>query len=292
MATNETAERIVARLYELEKRFGMRVLYACESGSRAWGFPSSNSDYDVRGIYLFPRDAYLMLERPPETLSVIEGDLDIHLWDIYKFMTLAQRSNPSALEWIGANEVYVKAPLTLRQHWIMAEDHHWWSRQRLMHHYLGLAKSEYHKYIADRTQERVKTKAYFYVIRPLFILEWLFRYNTLPANQNLMVLVSLLTWGDMNPDHSARFSPEIRSAIATLAFEKIRGDEFDAHQRVPLLDAFIERELEHWKTIQAEWDVKEKPVAIYAGHASMTLLDLHEHNARRRALKPLDTLPE
>lgn len=289
MATIADEKRIRERLAKLERQQGCLVLYAVESGSRTWGFASPDSDFDVRGITLYPRDVYLMLERPPEVINFIEDDLDISFWDIYKFMSLAQRSNPSTLEWIGASQVYVKAPATLRHHWTMVDDHHWWSRQRLMHHYLGLAKSEWHKYIADRTSDRVKTKAYFYVMRPLFILEWLFRYNTLPVNQNLLTLMTMLTWGDK--ERGYRINQEVRSALGMLVLEKGQGSEFDAHQRVPLLDDFIECEFEYWKAIQAEWDMKEKLPAIYEGHANTTLWELHKQYAQG-ALKPLDSRPE
>jgi hypothetical protein len=54
--------QIVAELHELENSERVRILYACESGSRAWGFPSANSDFDVRFLYVHPGKAQSWIE--------------------------------------------------------------------------------------------------------------------------------------------------------------------------------------------------------------------------------------
>ncbi len=72
----------------------VRLLYACESGSRAWGFASTDSDYDIRFLYVHPKDAYLQLDYPQDTLDRIIGDLDISGWDIFKALRLLRKSNP------------------------------------------------------------------------------------------------------------------------------------------------------------------------------------------------------
>lgn len=267
----EAQARIVRRLGALEQHYGMRLLYACESGSRIWGFPSRNSDYDIRGIYMYPQDMYLRLDDPPETIALIEDDLDIHFWDIYKFMTLAQRSNPSTLEWMTSPQVYIQPPALLRNHWNFVHEQHWWATNRLMHHYLGLARGEWKKYILER--DAVKTKAYFYIVRPLLLLEWLTRHDTLPPTQDLLLLMTMLTY---DAEDHARLTPEVRGAIARLALEKRKGREFDAHQRVPLLDEFIACELEYWDATRATWDVKKPLPLIYGGHANFTVLELHQ----------------
>ena len=51
-------DRIMKKLDEIEKTEEVRILLAVESGSRAWGFASTDSDYDVRFIYFRPEDEY------------------------------------------------------------------------------------------------------------------------------------------------------------------------------------------------------------------------------------------
>ena len=100
------------KLLELQFRENVVVLYACESGSRAWGFPSEDSDYDVRFIYLRPRDWYLSVdfERKRDVIELpISGKLDISGWDFRKALQLFYKSSPVLLEWLGSPIVYLEA---------------------------------------------------------------------------------------------------------------------------------------------------------------------------------------
>lgn len=75
-------EVIQEKLREIELRENVKVLYAVESGSRAWGVASPDSDYDVRFIYVRNQKDYLRLD---EVRDVIEWQLDevldINGWD-------------------------------------------------------------------------------------------------------------------------------------------------------------------------------------------------------------------
>lgn len=83
-------------LQSIQEQETVRVLYACESGSRAWGFPSRDSDYDVRFIYVRPRDWYLSvdLERRDVIERPISDRLDVSGWDLRKALQLLRKSNP------------------------------------------------------------------------------------------------------------------------------------------------------------------------------------------------------
>ncbi len=97
-------DEILTHLEVIEARESVRVLYACESGSRAWGFPSADSDYDVRFIYLHPRDWYLAidLERKRDVIeSPITDHLDVSGWDLRKALQLLRKFNPPLMEWLG-----------------------------------------------------------------------------------------------------------------------------------------------------------------------------------------------
>ncbi len=97
----------------IESTYGCRVLFTMESGSRAWGFASPDSDYDVRGVYVKPLDWYLQLKNDiPDTIEkTFPGDLDISLWDLRKALAHTVKSNPSFLEWLGSPIIYRNSEL-------------------------------------------------------------------------------------------------------------------------------------------------------------------------------------
>ena len=88
-------ENIITIFKEIEERKKIKILYACETGSRAWGFPSPDSDYDVRFIYMHERDWYLSLNDRDDTVETMQGDLDITGWDLKKSLVLLKKSNES-----------------------------------------------------------------------------------------------------------------------------------------------------------------------------------------------------
>lgn len=106
-------ERIVKALAEMETRHGCRILFAVESGSRAWGFASPDSDYDVRGVFVRPLDWYLQLrdDLPDTVVESLPGDLDVSLWDVKKALVQLSKSNASFLEWLGSPIIYRDAGL-------------------------------------------------------------------------------------------------------------------------------------------------------------------------------------
>ena len=92
---NEINTRIISSLREIEGEKGVKILYACESGSRAWGFPSADSDYDVRFVYVQPVKRYLSIRKRRDVIEVsADGKLDISGWDLQKALLLLRKSNP------------------------------------------------------------------------------------------------------------------------------------------------------------------------------------------------------
>ena len=106
--TNAEKERVSDALRDIESRRGCRVLFAVESGSRAWGFASPDSDYDVRGVYVKPLDWYLQLKSEVADTIVEElpGEIDVSLWDLRKALLQMAKSNASFLEWLGSPTIY------------------------------------------------------------------------------------------------------------------------------------------------------------------------------------------
>ena len=95
-------DRIIEELKKIEEKENIQIIYAVESGSRAWGFAGTDSDYDVRFIYVHNLDYYLKLEDTRDVLEYPINDLlDISGWDISKTLKLAHSSNPSLYEWFN-----------------------------------------------------------------------------------------------------------------------------------------------------------------------------------------------
>ena len=163
-------ELIQEKLREIEQREECRILLAVESGSRAWGFASPDSDYDVRFIYVRPEKAYLRLDRTRDVIEVpINGELDINGWDIDKTLRLLHKSNPTVFEWFSSPIIYQTSSFADQFRPIMQK---YFSSKAGLWHYLHMAEGNYRDYLRG---EMVRAKKYFYVLRPIiackFILE-------------------------------------------------------------------------------------------------------------------------
>ena len=102
---------ILSRLSSIESAQDVKILYACESGSRAWGFASPDSDYDVRFVYVHKRDWYLSfdVERQRDVIECsIEDDIDCSGWDLRKALQLFARTNGALLEWLNSPIRYLE----------------------------------------------------------------------------------------------------------------------------------------------------------------------------------------
>ena len=95
----ELFDEAKARLRRIEAAHGIRILYACEAGSRSWGFPSPTSDYDIRFIYVSPLKSYLRLTPMPDTITLPQDELwDIQGWDLRKCLHLLKKGNVSVIQ--------------------------------------------------------------------------------------------------------------------------------------------------------------------------------------------------
>lgn len=168
-------ELIISKLKQIEKDYNVRVLLAVESGSRAWGFASPDSDYDVRFIYVRPEKEYLRLEAVRDVIELpINDELDINGWDLQKTLRLLYRSNPTLFEWFSSPIVYVETEFVDRFRKIMTD---YFSTKKSLYHYISMAESNYREYLKG---EMVKAKKYFYVLRPVLACRWVMERKTLP----------------------------------------------------------------------------------------------------------------
>ena len=221
-------KRIQATLSDLERAEGARIFYACESGSRAWGFASPDSDYDVRFLYLRPRNWYLSID-VEEKSDVIErpgGELDILGWDLRKALKLFRKSNPPLLEWLRSPMVYVDKFEIADQLRRLLPEHY--SPTACLYHYLHMAKGNFREYLQG---DIVWLKKYLYVLRPLLAIRWI------EAGRGIVP-----TELDALLNHTVE-SPDVKREILLLVERKKRGAELDRGPRVPVISEFIEREL-------------------------------------------------
>ncbi|WP_229416913.1 nucleotidyltransferase domain-containing protein [Massilia eburnea] len=229
MIPEDIREEIMRRLAAAEAEHDVRILLAVESGSRAWGFASPNSDYDVRFIYAHRPEWYLSVDLE-ERRDVIEykivDDIDLNGWDVRKALRLFRRSNPAFVEWI-------QSPILYRSHGGFADAARTllpkvYSCESGAYHYRNMAKTNYRGYLRA---EMVPLKKYFYVLRPLLAVRWLERY-AIAAPIEFEKLLHLLE-GEM----------QLLEAIATLLEKKKAAPEMGLSEPVPCLNRFIEAEL-------------------------------------------------
>lgn len=168
-------ETILEKLDEIEKRESIKILHCIESGSRAWGFASPDSDYDVRFIYVRPKNFYLRLDRTDDVIEwQLDDTLDISGWDLKKALILLHKSNPTLFEWNSSPIVY-----RTTDEWqkISAVINRYFVAKSGLYHYLSTAKRNYSEYLKGET---VKLKKYFYILRPLLACKWILAEGTPP----------------------------------------------------------------------------------------------------------------
>jgi len=211
-------EEILRRLKRAEAEHGVRVLYACESGSRAWGFASPDSDYDVRFIYAQDRDWYLSfdVERCRDVIEYpIVDDIDCSGWDIRKALYLFTRTNGALLEWLHS-------PITYLERGSMANDLRCLAPRSvnataLCYHYSHMARGNAREYLFN---DKVRLKKYFYVLRPLLAIRYIEHGKGIPP-VGFEALVEAVA-----PD-------EIRASIVALLKLKRNTEELGLGDPIP-----------------------------------------------------------
>lgn len=243
MNTNATT-LITNRLEELEQQHGFRILYACESGSRAWGFASADSDYDVRFLFAWPRDRYLSVFPPREDvdLAIDEDNLDLSGWDLRKSLRLLRKSNGPLIEWLHSPIVYrqIEAVERLRA---LAVDI--FCPRSCAAHYLGLSK----KMITalEEKPDEATAKRYLYALRSLLAAGHVLRVGT-PAPVAFSELVA-----------ATDLTSAVRGEIDAMIREKSSGNESDAIEAQTLLDEFLKNEHQTLSTVLDQMPDKLDP---------------------------------
>ena len=252
MNENEITLSIKEKLTQIEQRENIRILYACESGSRAWGFASPDckaetcysacktaesrpksvacldqtySDYDVRFIFVRPVEDYLRVKELPDFIDAELNEVyDINGWDLKKFFKQLYKSNPVLFEWANSPIFY-----RTTQEWesVKAIMKEYVLQVAMIHHYRGMAKSNVRSNFAT---SEVVLKKYLYVLRPVLACVWIMQKHTVPPTEFMKLVEEVL------PE-------ELKALVDELLAVKLKSGEKEKGARIPQIDLFIESKL-------------------------------------------------
>ena len=252
MKENEITLSIKEKLSQIEQRENIRILYACESGSRAWGFASPDckaetcysdcktaetrpksvacldqtySDYDVRFVFVRPIEDYLRVKELPDYIDAELNDVyDINGWDLKKFFKQLYKSNPVIFEWADSPIVY---RTTSEWEHVKANMQDFVLQVAMIHHYRGMAKSNVRSSFAT---SEVVLKKYLYVLRSVLACVWIIQKHTVPPTEFMKLVEEV-------------FPEELKALVDELLAVKMKSGEKEKVARIPQINLFIESKL-------------------------------------------------
>ncbi|TVP78348.1 MAG: nucleotidyltransferase domain-containing protein [Puniceicoccaceae bacterium] len=176
---NPSMQAIISkRIKDIQQERNCRILFACESGSRAWGFPSPNSDYDARFVYVHPLEWYLQITERKDTIErMLPDDLDLAGWELRKTLHLFSGCNLALNEWIGSPLFYTEPNTPLLSE-LRALIPAFFNSKKATYHYLSMAQNTMQaEWSLDN---RIKIKKLFYILRPLCACRWIANQQSMP----------------------------------------------------------------------------------------------------------------
>lgn len=218
---------IKEKLREIEIANVVKILYACESGSRAWGFASPDSDYDVRFIYVHPKEYYLGIDEQRDVIELPINDLlDINGWELRKALRLFRKSNGPIYEWLQSPIVYQSDSGFIKD--ITGQMPHFFSARAMMHHYLSMAKTVVDNELSGY---EVKLKKFFYALRPVLACLWMIKNNEVPPME--FGKLRMLFPGDVN------------RIVGDLLIQKAQVDESYKIKPIMEIHRWLGNQIEH-----------------------------------------------
>lgn len=219
--------RVLEALEQIEHDHDVKVLFACESGSRGWGFASPDSDYDVRFVYVHRLPWYLRVEAQRDVIELpISDELDVSGWELRKALRLLRKSNPTLLEWLDSPVLYREEASAAKRMRTLATQ--FFSTAKGRYHYLAMAKKNFRGYLQG---ESVRLKKYLYVLRPLLAMQWIDAGRGMPPMRFAELAEAMVDDLDL--------LDEINRLLAI----KMQAGEAEYSPRWPLIHAFIEKTL-------------------------------------------------
>lgn len=236
-------EQIQIELRRLEREKDIKVLYAVESGSRAWGFASKDSDWDVRFIYVHRPEWYLSIDNHRDNMEeILPNTIDLAGWELRKALKLFRKSNPPLLEWLRSPLIYLEQFSTAQKMRDLTE--YYFNPKSCTYHYLHMAQGNYRDYLQT---DLVRTKKYFYVLRPILACKWIEATNSMAPMEFQQLVDSQIT------------DDNLRKKIELLLLRKKSGEELDKEARIQIINDFLESEIEYFNKAVKDYDSLPKP---------------------------------
>ena len=246
-------KRILTGLRQIEEKENIRIIYACESGSRAWGFDSENSDYDVRFFFvrsqkyyntIFPinyADLTLDIGHSETIKSMVQEDLDYVGHDVRKALYLISKGNPDVISWLYSPVKYLES---VHSHKIQAQAEKFFNTQTGIYHYIHMANHNFTQYILNRGSQEVLLKKYLYVIRPIVCCYFIEKFLQAPLATFTKCLESVRQ--DIVKLGYADAIPEIYNLIKT----KKSGTELGYGKSNSILNRFCSNSIEYFLNLR------------------------------------------
>ena len=236
-------EKIKKELARIEKESDIKILLAVESGSRAWGFASTDSDWDVRYIYVHRLDWYLKIDDLKDSQEeMLPNDLDFSGWELKKALKLFRKSNPPMLEWLRSPIVYLEQFSTAERLRELSESY--FNPKACMYHYLNMARNNFREFLQ---KDLVKSKKYFYVLRPVLACDWIKEKNSFPPMEFRDLVDSQVK------------DEKVKTEINELLKRKMAGEELKEEAKIGILNEFLESKMEFYIKFADEIEPNEKP---------------------------------
>ena len=230
-------EKIAEIFKKLEEEHAIKIVYAVEAGSRAWGLESEDSDYDMRFVYVHrePKN-YVTLKPVKETIDGFSPDrlYDWQGWELKKALLHISQMNPSICEWLYSPIIYIKSNefkldfMTEGRKLIREHSGH----GKLLYHYRSMAKKNFKDHIENK--QLVKIKKYLYVIRPTGMFLWLIKCN---SGFNMFEIDFNKILIELKPHLDSECFENILNVIE----KKKTMKEMDDEPRIKCIDEWIEK---------------------------------------------------
>lgn len=232
-------QEIQDNLDAIEKKYNVRILLAVESGSRAWGFASPDSDYDVRFIYVHEAMKYIRVDAMKDVIEwKLDEVLDINGWDLSKALSAFGKSNPNIMEWANSPIIYRKSAEwdTIREVAFSC-----FSEKASLCHYYGIANTTYRTYLRG---DQIMYKKYFYALRPLLCCRYIERYHQIPPMEFSLLMKQF-------DGKDPVLNQNLKKAIKELLDRKAMTDEGELNPQMPAIINFIKEECERQKQLSS-----------------------------------------
>ncbi|MDP4552634.1 nucleotidyltransferase domain-containing protein [Alkalihalobacillus macyae] len=241
-------EHIIEVIKQTEKDHDIKILYACEAGSRAWGFPAEESDYDVRFIYIHKKNWYLSIDQKRDGIEVpsrdkvsipVDDRVDMSGWELTKALKLFRKSNPPLLEWLHSTIVYHEPFSTAEQMRELARTI--FSPRSCLYHYVNMAKGNFRECLK---REDVRIKMYLNVLRPVLASNWIKKYQSIPP----------IGFEELFED--AALPLELQEVIKTFLKSKRAGEDLIVEPRIDVINSYVQKEVEELEAYAKALDVQ------------------------------------